>query len=302
MTRLALDRGLDVTVLVRPGRRDRLTMPGSGARPVVVEGDLTDPGMLARAMDGQGRVISCLASRTGVPRDAWAIDHAATCAAIDAAEAAGVGHFTLLSAICVQKPRLAFQHAKLAAEAHLAASGLAWSVVRPTALMKSLSGQAARLRRGKPFLVFGTGEETACTPISDRDLADFLLGCASDDARHGQVLPVGGPHPALTQLEVGRQLAGALGVPFRVRRVNPRLLRRIARALDLAGALSPRLRDKAELARIGHYYATESMLVWDGARYRADLTPAHGEDTLADHFAALARGERADDRGDHAVF
>ena len=291
-----------MTVLVRPGGRDRLAVPRDAPRPVVIERDLTDPGMLARAMDGQGRVISCLASRTGVPRDAWAIDHAATCAAIDAAKAGGVRHFTLLSAICVQKPRLAFQHAKLAAEAHLAASGLAWSVVRPTALMKSLSGQAARLRRGKPFLVFGTGEETACTPISDRDLADFLLGCASDDARHGQVLPVGGPHPALTQLEVGRQLAGALGVPFRVRRVNPRLLRRIARALDLAGAIAPRLRDKAELARIGHYYATESMLAWDGETYRPDLTPAHGQDTLADHFAALARGERADDRGDHAVF
>ena len=36
----------------------------------------------------------------------------------------------LLSAICVQKPRLAFQHAKLAAEEALTQSGIGWSIVR----------------------------------------------------------------------------------------------------------------------------------------------------------------------------
>ena len=36
--------------------------------------------------------------------------------ALAAAAEAGVAHFVLLSAICVQKPLLAFQHAKLAFE------------------------------------------------------------------------------------------------------------------------------------------------------------------------------------------
>jgi divinyl chlorophyllide a 8-vinyl-reductase len=35
----------------------------------------------------------------------------------------------------------------------------------------------------------------------------------------------------------------------------------IIRVLTLLGDLFPKLKDKAELARIGRYYATESMLV-----------------------------------------
>ena len=83
---------------------------------------------------------------------------------------AGVAHFVLLSAICAQKPMLAFQHAKLAFEESLISSGLGYSIVRPTAFFKSLSGQVERVRNGKPFLVFGDGRLTACKPISDADL------------------------------------------------------------------------------------------------------------------------------------
>jgi divinyl chlorophyllide a 8-vinyl-reductase len=69
----------------------------------------------------------------------------------------------------------------------------------------------------------------------------------------------------------------------------------------------PALAAKAELARIGRYYATESMLVWDAAagRYDEQATPSWGRQTLWDHYAALVRGDAtASDtqRGDHAVF
>ena len=47
---------------------------------------------------------------------------------------------------------------------------LTYSIVRPTALFKSLSGQVDRVKRGRPFLVFGDGALTACKPISDDDL------------------------------------------------------------------------------------------------------------------------------------
>jgi divinyl chlorophyllide a 8-vinyl-reductase len=66
----------------------------------------------------------------------------------------------------------------------------------------------------------------------------------------------------------------------------------------------PKLAEKAELARIGRYYATESMLVWDEStqRYDADATPSHGHDRLTEFYAKLARGEATIERGDHAVF
>ena len=89
----------------------------------------------------------------------------------------------LLSAICVQKPLLVFQQAKLAFEAALIASGLRYLIVQPTAFFKSLSGQIERVRRGRPFLVFGNGTLTACKPISDDDLADYITGCLEQESR-----------------------------------------------------------------------------------------------------------------------
>jgi divinyl chlorophyllide a 8-vinyl-reductase len=111
-------------------------------------GEVTNPASISR--DGfRGErfdaIVSCLASRTGAPLDAWSIDHQAHVAVLDAAKLAGVSHMVLLSAICVQKPLLAFQHAKLAFEKSLMASGTTYSIVRPTALFKSLSGQIDRV-------------------------------------------------------------------------------------------------------------------------------------------------------------
>jgi divinyl chlorophyllide a 8-vinyl-reductase len=92
------------------------------------------------------------------------------------------------------------------------------------------------------------------------------------------------------------------GRPVRVRHVPVAVMDAIVGGLTLAGRLLPRLAAKAQLARIGRYYATESMLVWDGARYDADATPEFGSDRLEDHYAAMLRGAAGDDRGAHAVF
>lgn len=249
-------------------------------------------------------VISCMASRTGSPLDAWAIDHAAHLAILEAARSAGVAHFVLLSAICVQKPRLAFQHAKLAFEQALVSSGMRYSIVRPTAFFKSLSGQIERVRKGKPFLLFGDGTLTACKPISDRDLAAYIADCLTDPARWNRILPIGGPGPAITPREQGDALFALLGRPPKFRSVSPALLLVIARMLGLAGRIAPALAAKAELARIGHYYATESMLLHNPqtGRYDPDATPSTGNDTLFDHYRAALAGEVTVDRGEHAVF
>ena len=310
--RALLRRGHRVTCLVRPragpgGALERADVERLLAGAQVRFGDVRDPGSLRR--DGfRGEPfdawVSCLASRTGVPADAWAIDHRAHVDALAAASEAGVSQVVLLSAICVQKPLLAFQHAKLAFERTLAGSGLAWSIVRPTAFFKSLSGQVARVRDGRPYLVFGDGRLTACKPISDDDLADYLAGCLDDPSRTNRVLPIGGPGPAITPREQGERLFELLGRAPRFRQVPVAMLDALAAGLGLAGRVVPALAAKAELARIGRYYATESMLVLDPAtgRYDADATPSWGTETLFDHYAALLRGEAVDARGEHAVF
>jgi len=300
--RALAEAGYSTVAILRPGRS--LAMPdGVELR----QADVHDAASLAGdAFRGErfDAVISCLASRTGAPKDAWAVDDRANRMVLDEAQRCGARHFVLLSAICVQKPRLAFQHAKLAFEETLMESGIRYSIVRPTAFFKSLSGQVERIKRGKPFLIFGDGALTACTPISDADVARFLVECIADESRWNRILPVGGPGSALTPRQQGELLFELTGQAPRYRSVSPRLLLAAASVLDTLGALIPPLLDKAEFARIGHYYATESMLVWDEARrrYDADATPQYGRDTLREHYTRLLHGEVADDRGEHAVF
>jgi divinyl chlorophyllide a 8-vinyl-reductase len=123
------------------------------------------------------------------------------------------------------------------------------------------------------------------------------------------VLPVGGPGAALTPREYGEQLFALLGRPPRFRHVPVRLLDGVAGALGALARAAPgraggALAARAEFARIGRYYATESMLVWDerAGRYDADATPSAGRDTLAGHYRALLRGEASADLGAHAAF
>jgi divinyl chlorophyllide a 8-vinyl-reductase len=305
-----LNQGYRVICL---GRRfpDLARTSESAARVQCRECDLSQATAIRRALQEVRQtgmqpesLISCLASRTGSPQDAWAIDHAAHLQVLAAAKAEGVKHFVLLSAICVQKPKLAFQQAKLAFERALIESGLTYTIVRPTAFFKSLLGQIDRVRAGRAFLVFGDGRLTACKPVSDRDLAAFIVECLSHTERHNRILPIGGPGPAITPLDQARALFETLGQPLRIRRVPLRLLDLIILMLTAAGRLMPSLRAKADLARIGRYYATESMLVWDATRgcYDPQATPETGSDRLFDMQARVLKGEARIDRGDHAVF
>lgn len=305
-------QGCEVVCFVRPAASgnavDKQSLQGGFPEGVTVRsGHVSDPARLA--LDGIcgehfDALVSCMASRTGVPSDAWAVDHQAHSVALRVAKQAGIPHMVLLSAICVQKPLLEFQKAKLAFEAELTASGLTYSIVRPTAFFKSLSGQIDRVRKGKPFLLFGSGELTACKPISDRDLGAFIAGCVTEEGLWNRILPVGGPGPAITPRQQGEKLFALFGREPKFKHVPVAMMDVIIAALGIAGRVSSRLVDKAELARIGRYYATESMLVLDPetGRYDENLTPSYGSDTLFDFYEKVLRGEASVERGDHAVF
>lgn len=297
--------GHSVAVFVRPSaeRRKMDFPPDTDVR----EGDVTDrSSVIADAFKGEtfDAVISCLASRTGAPDDVWAVDYQANLNVLNAAQEQRVKTMIYLSAICVQRPRLEFQRAKLAFENALRESGLTYSIVRPTAFFKSLSGQIDRVRRGKPFLVFGNGRLTSCKPISDRDLGQFIAGCLDDSRRENRILPVGGPGDAITPLEQGASLFSLLDRPPSFRHVPVGLLNAIIVLMNVGGKISHRLAEKAELARIGHYYATESMLLFneEAGEYDANDTPSFGEDTLYEHYRRVLSGESANERVDQDVF
>ena len=284
-------RGHDLVCFIREGS-DNPVIAELGTFATLRFGDVTDKVSLAEQGFCDERfdaVISCLASRTGVAKDAWAVDYQANMDALALAVDADAKQFVLLSAICVQKPKLAFQKAKLAFEDALISSALSHSIVRPTAFFKSLSGQVERVKNGKAYMMFDDGELTACKPISDGDLAAYIADCLDREDLKNQILPIGGPGPAITPKQQGDFLFSLLDQPPRMQRVPPSLLKWISRALAVMSKLYPPLAERAEYARIGHYYATESMLMLDQAtgEYREDLTPSTGQETLFDHYRDL---------------
>ena len=309
VVRALMHQGFDVVCFIRPRSKKKELHQNESlfAGASIRYGEVSDPQSI-QEQGIQGKkfdvLVSCLASRTGAPKDAWAIDYQAHLNILEAAKTAGIAHFILLSAICVQKPLLAFQHAKLAFEKALIESGLTYSIIRPTAFFKSLSGQIGRVKNGKPFLIFGDGTLTSCKPISDGDLGDFIASCIHDHAKHNRILPIGGPGAAITPREQGEKLFALLGKEVRFKQVPVALLDVIIFILSGLGRFIPSLADKAELARIGRYYATESMLVWDAQKgvYDAAATPSTGDETLFNYYAELVAGTAELERGDHAVF
>lgn len=270
-------------------------------------GNVLDPSSVSQeGLRGEtfDAIISSLASRTGVSRDAWAIDYQAHSEILKLAQSHQIPQFILLSALCVQKPRLAFQKAKLAFENELISSGLTYSIIRPTAFFKSLSGQIKRVKNGKPFLILGDGRLTSCKPISDKDLGDFIVSCLNNPAQWNKILPIGGPGKAITPREQGEMIFALLGQKPRFQSLPIGLLKAIRQVLLGLGHFNQKLADKAELASIGLYYATESMLVWNPAtqHYEEKATPSTGHETLQAYYRRLLNNEVTDDRGDHAVF
>lgn len=295
-----LSEGYAVTALVRDTATDL-----QGCTKVVVK--LSEPQAVHAALAGQqfDAVISCIASRTGAPKDSRRVDYEANRTLLDVAVALDIGHFILLSAICVQRPKLAFQHAKLAFEADLKSADIDYTVVRPTAFFKSLSGQIKRVQAGKSFLLFGDGQMTACKPISESDLAKYIAAAVTDKTMRNRILPIGGPGEALTPLEQGALLFELTGREPRYRHVPVAMFTVAIAILAPLSKVIPALAAKAEFARIGRYYATESMLLWDSARgvYDADATPSTGTDSLRQHYArVLDEGMAGQETGDHKLF
>lgn len=251
-------------------------------------------------------VVSCLASRTGGKKDSWKIDYEATKNSLLAGKAAGASHFVLLSAICVQKPLLEFQRAKLQFEAELQAdSDVTHSIVRPTAFFKSLGGQVESVKSGGPYVMFGDGQLCACKPISEDDLAAFIADCLSDAKKINKVLPIGGPSEALTPLQQGQLLFDIVGKEPKFIKVPIQVMDFVIGILDFLAKPFPSLEDAAEFGKIGRYYAAESMLVYDekSDKYSAEDTPSYGKDTLEDFFKRVVReGMAGQELGDQAVF
>lgn len=243
-------------------------------------------------------VVSCLASRTGGVKDSWRVDYEATLNVLKATRKAGVKHFVLLSAVCVQKPQLEFQRAKLRLEGELERLAtedeeFSYAVVRPTAFFKSLAGQVERVKKGAAFVMFGKGDLCKCNALSERDLARFIVLCARDAGKRNRVSAVGGPGEAVTPKEQAEMLFRILGRKPKYISLPIGLMDGAVGVLEGLQKVFPGLEDAAEFGRIGRYYAVEDM-----------VGPGFGEDTLEEFLREAVKegGMKGQDLGAAKVF
>ncbi|MEE2774123.1 MAG: NAD(P)H-binding protein [Pseudomonadota bacterium] len=270
--------------------------------------DIRDPKQVFSLGNSFGKLnyaISCIGSRTGGIEDAWKVEYKANLNLLRLSKSKNVQHFILLSAICVQKPFLEFQRAKLAFENELTNSKVTYSIIRPTAFFKSLSGQIENVKRGKNFILFDDGLNTLCKPISEKDLAHFIIECFDNSEKHNKILPIGGPGPAFTPIEMGRMIFRLTNKKEKFRKLPSGLFTLTRKTLIPFDKLSHKISNLREFLKIAHYYATESMLVWNHEKqnYSAEDTPEFGTKLIWDHFKNEVNCDHKEDiLGHHKLF
>jgi uncharacterized protein YbjT (DUF2867 family) len=217
-------RGESVRVLARhAGAAD--TTP-SGGRLEMVAGDIRDPVALRAALAGVDTVVSAVTGLGG--RDALGtkkVDRDGNRGLIAAAREARVGQFVLLSVHQAgpSHPIELFQD-KWAAEELLRASGLEWTIVRPTAYLETwltLIGQPL-VTTGRTR-IFGTGHN-AINFVSAADVARLVDLSCTDLGMRGTVVEAPGPmNLTLDQLaETVESVSGRVGVK---QHLSPAMLR-----------------------------------------------------------------------------
>ncbi|HEY6118153.1 MAG TPA: SDR family oxidoreductase, partial [Candidatus Dormibacteraeota bacterium] len=185
-------RGLQVRVLTRDGSR-AAHLPKEGVE--IVEGDVRDLIAVRRAVAGARTVISAVHGFPGT-RDAnpATIDRDGNHNLIQAAREAGVEHFVLTSVKDASPDHpMDLMRMKYAAEQDLVASGLAWTIIRPTAYMETWCEVLGRPLLEKGITrVFGKGRNPI-NWISAADVAGFMELAVIDVSLRGQRLEIGGP-------------------------------------------------------------------------------------------------------------
>jgi len=195
----------------------------------VVRGELRDPESLARACDGMATVVSGATTIASLGTDSIsAVDRDGQLSLVDAARSADVGHF-----IYVSYPRHLDTHdpltqAKRAVEERLRASGMAFTILRPSYFMEMWLGPPLgwELAAGRAR-VLGSGEQRVSW-ISARDVVAAAVACVDNPDAHGQTIELGGPD-AVSPLEVMRLAESITGHEIEVEQVPVEALEQQAR-------------------------------------------------------------------------
>lgn len=264
---LLTKRGMHVRVLTR----DRAKAKHLPESVEVAIGDVREPSTLAATTAGVTTVVSAVQGLDDRKSSPEATDRDGNRNLIDAAKAAGVEHFVLVSVLGASRDHpMSINRAKHVAEQYLKQGGLAWTIVRPTAYMEFWAQLV-----GKPLIdtgktqVFGRGDNPI-NFVSVRDVAMAIEKAIVDPGMRGLELDMGGPENlTLNQVveifEQAGRAQGALVKTGQRAKVSHMPLPVMKMMSVLMRPINPAL---ARIAQAGVVMDTTHM-TWDGSANRA---------------------------------
>jgi uncharacterized protein YbjT (DUF2867 family) len=157
-------------------------------------GDVGSERDLQKACQGMRYVISAHGSNATSRGGAQAIDYRANIDLIDSAKAAGVEHFVFISVLGADRgyEDAPVFKAKWAVEQYLRASGLSYTILRPSGFASNLLPLAEQFRQTGLYLLVGDPQSRSSI-VSTDDLARIAAEAATTQAALNQTLAVGGP-------------------------------------------------------------------------------------------------------------
>ncbi len=288
VTELLLAQGKAVRAMTRtPLNLAHLKQQGAE----VVSGDLRNSASLLSACQGVEQVLAVAHALVGKgDNNPQTVDDAGNRQLIDAAKAAGVKHFIFVSVRGASPDSpLEFFRIKYRTEEYLRASGLSFTILRPSAFMDlwvQLIGQPL-VEQGKTT-IFGRGTNPI-NFVAVEDVARFVGLALQDSRARNRVIEVGGPEN-LTLNQVAELLARASGRQAKTRHVPLPMMRVMAILMQpINPALSRQIRagiymDTADL----RYDMTETA-----SAFGIQLTPleefAHRITTNTDHLETVSK-------------
>ena len=182
---LLVARGDSVTSVIRNPDHSP-AVAATGAAPVVADVETLSAAELATLFKDQHAVVWSAGAGGGNPERTYAVDRDAAIRAIDAATSAGIPRFVMVSyfgaspehGVPADNSFYAYAEAKAAADAHLEASTLDWTILAPSTLTSDPGTGAIE-----------TGEGVTASSVSRADVAAVAAAVLADDATVGRVIP-----------------------------------------------------------------------------------------------------------------
>jgi uncharacterized protein YbjT (DUF2867 family) len=202
----------------------------------LAQGDVTDAASVRRAAEGCEVIVHLVAILQGKPEDFDRIMVQGTRNMVEAAKAAGVRRFLLMSALGTSeetKDLSSYFGAKWGMEQSVKSSGLEHVIFRPSFIFGKGGGALRtfqRLVRLSPVTpIFGAGDQRV-QPIWIDDVAEYYAAAIDSPEAANRTFEVGGPE-IVTYEELFDRIKRSLGkrrpklhVPFGLMRVNAAIL------------------------------------------------------------------------------